>query len=87
MYGAAVKDVRRLKLAMPAEVVVHELFDSGMLGEGVLHLLQPQAASSHPPPRMLPARAKVRSLTHSPAGWLACLPACPCLLGTAPSLH
>jgi hypothetical protein len=50
-----------LKLVVGAEVILHEVFDSGLLGEGVLHLLQPQQTQLQCPlpPLMLPARATV----------------------------
>lgn len=35
------------------QVIVHELFDAGLLGEGVLHLLQPIRQTAK---RLLPAR-------------------------------
>lgn len=53
--------MRRLKLVVGAEVILHEVFDSGLLGEGVLHLLQPQQTQLQCPlpPLMLPAKATV----------------------------
>ncbi|KAM3568081.1 hypothetical protein VYU27_009792, partial [Nannochloropsis oceanica] len=61
-----VKDVRQLDLAVPPQVIVHELFDSGLLGEGVLHLLHPLlqkqkegGTEGGPLPQLLPARARV----------------------------
>lgn len=36
-----------------SKIIVHELFDAGLLGEGVLHLLQPIRDTAK---RLLPAR-------------------------------